>query len=127
MSASGPSRRPSSISPCKAVEVGDVVAAEGEDHDVATEAELGRPVRDQLLLGAVGRVADVDATVSVVRGEEATHLAGAQVGERDTFPGVTLSAVLGEPDCRHPLLEAAQHAAGFDRLELMGITDQDES
>ena len=33
-----------------------------------------------MLLGVVGRVADVDATVRLVRGEEATDLAGAQVG-----------------------------------------------
>jgi hypothetical protein len=84
-------------------------------------------VRDQLLLGTVGGIADVDATVSLVGGEETTYLTGAQVGERHTFPRVALPSVLGETDCRHALLEAAQHATGFDRLELVGIADQDES
>ena len=32
------------LSPDKTVEVGDVVASEGEDHDVSSKAELGRPV-----------------------------------------------------------------------------------
>ena len=52
----------------KVVEISDVVAAEGEDHDIAPETKLGRPVRDQLLLRMVGRVADVDATVLLVGG-----------------------------------------------------------
>ena len=78
------------------------------------------------MLGSVGIVGHVDPAVLLVLGEEPADRTGAQVGEGLAFPGDLLAAVLAQPDGHAPIGQGAEHTAGLDGLELLGITDQNQ-
>ncbi len=58
--------------------------------------------------------------------EAKVGVAGAQLGERVTLPGLGLAAVLDESACTEAVLQAAEGAAGVDLRELARVADEDD-
>ena len=111
----------------RAVEVGDVLAMEGEDLDVCIPlGGVPLPVGDELLpepkLGGRHR----DPLVLPVRLEELRRVAIPQLGERRALPERPLASVLGELEHVDAIGQTSEEAAGLDRLELVGVANEDD-
>ena len=108
------------------VEGGDVVVGGGEHERTVTVEGLVEPLGDHLgpCGGFGGMVVD-----AAVRGEDPERVGGvtvAEFGERAAFDRVAVPPIFGEVDRAGSAGEGGEHAAGFDRGELVVVTDKDD-
>ena len=108
----------------KDVEIGDVGVAGGEHDCVGTDGTGGRPVFDDPLLRVERRRGRDDSIVLLVGLERFGDLAGPELLQCDLLPGVTLSAVLPQLDCRQPSGQSGQESSGADPGQLPRVTDK---
>jgi hypothetical protein len=84
----------------------------------------GPPVGDEGVSGRLGGVGEGDALPVSVDGDRGGDIAVTYLGERLSFPGVVLTAVLGELDGRGAPGELGEGAASVDLGQLSGVADE---
>jgi hypothetical protein len=111
--------------PGEAIEVGDSGPAPGEHQAVVIGGGVDSPGVDHRCERLRARGRDVDAPVGGVEADGGLKVAVAEVIEGHPFGGVALAQVLaeGRDDLVVPLQDRVQGAAGPDRTQLAGISD----
>src|SRR3569623_678767 len=110
------------------VERADLVIGVGEDDPRGAwrDAAISIPAIDQLAPRLIAGFGSVDAPALVVRSDCLGRSPGSELSGRIALPVVALAADLSDLDAAVALSGRAECPAGLDRLELLGVADQDD-
>ncbi len=113
--------------PRRQIEIAHLVIGVGEDDPALIRLgdALAVPALDQILAGLVAGVGDMDHSARLIGGERLAGAAGGQMPCSVALPVFMLATNLGDLDMGMPLGDRAERRARLDRLQLLGIADQD--